>query len=127
VVSFAARIYQMALLDITDLDVFYDKAQSLHGVSFSVDSGKIVGIIGPNGAGKSTLLDSILGLTTRKGRISFDGTDLTCWSAATTHGTRSMKICVWYSTCSQCLRLGSFRKPSPKAAESGRWFRSGAR
>ena len=66
----------MALLEITNLDVFYGKAQSLHGVSLSVDSGKIVGIIGPNGAGKSTLLDSILGLTTRKGRISFDGTDL---------------------------------------------------
>ena len=67
----------MALLDITDLDVFYGKAQSLHGVSLSVEAGTIVGIIGPNGAGKSTLLDSILGLTTRKGRISFDGIDLT--------------------------------------------------
>lgn len=66
----------MALLEITDLDAFYGKAQSLHGVSLSVEAGKIVGIIGPNGAGKSTLLDSILGLTTHTGKISFDGTDL---------------------------------------------------
>lgn len=66
----------MALLEITDLEVFYGKAQSLHGVSLNVEAGKIVGIIGPNGAGKSTLLDSIFGLTTRTGSIRFDGTDL---------------------------------------------------
>ena len=67
----------MALLEISNLDVFYGKAQSLHGVTLNVDAGKIVGIIGPNGAGKSTLLDSVLGLTTRNGQIRFDGADLT--------------------------------------------------
>ncbi len=67
----------MALLEITDLEVFYGKARSLHGVSLEVGAGKIVAIIGPNGAGKSTLLDSIVGLTKRTGRIVFDGTDLT--------------------------------------------------
>ncbi len=66
----------MALLEITDLEVFYGKARSLHGVSLEVGAGKIVAIIGPNGAGKSTLLDSIVGLTKRTGRIVFDGTDL---------------------------------------------------
>ena len=66
----------MALLEISNLEVFYGKAQSLHGVSLDVEAGKIVGIIGPNGAGKSTLLDSILGLTTRTGEITFDGADL---------------------------------------------------
>ena len=66
----------MALLEIKDLDVFYGKAQSLHGVDLNIEAGKIVGIIGPNGAGKSTLLDSVLGLTTRNGTIRFDGTDL---------------------------------------------------
>jgi branched-chain amino acid transport system ATP-binding protein len=66
----------MALLEIANLDVFYGKAQSLHGVDLSVEAGKIVGIIGPNGAGKSTLLDSVLGLTSRTGEVRFDGTDL---------------------------------------------------
>lgn len=66
----------MALLDVTDLDVFYGKACSLHQVSLAVERGTIIGIIGPNGAGKSTLLDSIVGLTTRTGRIKFNGTDL---------------------------------------------------
>ena len=71
-----SRTEAMALLEITNLEVFYGKARSLHGVSFNVDAGKIVGFIGPNGAGKSTLLDSIVGLTARKGQIFFDGTDL---------------------------------------------------
>jgi branched-chain amino acid transport system ATP-binding protein len=66
----------MAFLEVTDLEVFYGKACSLHGVSLSVEKGAIIGIIGPNGAGKSTLLDSIIGLTNCSGQIKFDGTDL---------------------------------------------------
>ena len=72
----------MTLLSITDLDVFYGKAQALHGVSLDVKAGEIVAIIGPNGAGKSTLLDSILGLTKRQGSITFDGQDITRMAAA---------------------------------------------
>ncbi len=66
----------MPLLEITDLEAFYGKARSLHGVSLKVDAGSILGIIGPNGAGKSTLLDSIMGITTTKGQIRFDGADI---------------------------------------------------
>ena len=72
----------MTLLGIKDLDVFYGKAQALHGVSLDVAAGKIVAIIGPNGAGKSTLLDSIVGLTKRQGQITFDGRDITRMAAA---------------------------------------------
>ena len=42
-----------------------------------MEPGRIVAVIGPNGAGKSTLLDSIIGLTRREGRITFDGRDVT--------------------------------------------------
>ena len=66
----------MAFLEIRDLEAFYGRARSLHGVSLDVEAGTIVGIIGPNGAGKSTLLDSILGLTETKGEIRLDGTSL---------------------------------------------------
>ena len=67
----------MAFLEIRDLEAFYGRARSLHGVSLGVEAGAIVGIIGPNGAGKSTLLDSILGLTVTAGEIRLDGTRLT--------------------------------------------------
>jgi len=66
----------MAFLEVKDLEVFYGKACSLNNVSLSVEKGAAIGIIGPNGAGKSTLLDSIVGLTTCRGQIFFDGTDL---------------------------------------------------
>ena len=67
----------MALLEIRDLEAFYGRARSLHGVSLDVEAGTVVGIIGPNGAGKSTLLDSILGLTETQGDIRLDGASLT--------------------------------------------------
>lgn len=66
----------MALLEITNLEAFYGKARSLHGVSLEVEAGKIAAIIGPNGAGKSTLLDSVMGITTTTGTVRFDGKDI---------------------------------------------------
>ena len=52
----------MALLEVKDLAVRYDKAAILNGVSLEVGEGEFVGIVGPNGAGKSTLLRAISGL-----------------------------------------------------------------
>lgn len=66
----------MAFLEVKDVEAYYEKAQALRGISFSVEKGECIGIIGPNGAGKSTLLDSIIGLTDWRGQIIFDGTDL---------------------------------------------------
>lgn len=40
----------------------YGKVTALDGISFEVQSGKIIAIAGPNGSGKSTLVKIILGL-----------------------------------------------------------------
>jgi branched-chain amino acid transport system ATP-binding protein len=64
----------MALLEIDDIHVFYDKIEALKGISLVVDQGKIVTLVGGNGAGKSTTLRAISGLLhPRHGSIKFDG------------------------------------------------------
>ncbi|HLT27204.1 MAG TPA: ABC transporter ATP-binding protein [Zeimonas sp.] len=68
----------MSLLSIVDADVYYGKAQALHGVSLEVQEGEIVSLVGRNGAGKSTLLKAAIGLNPlRRGRRLLRGADVT--------------------------------------------------
>jgi branched-chain amino acid transport system ATP-binding protein len=62
----------MSLLEVENIDVFYEDVQAVWGISLHVDEGEIVGIIGANGAGKSTMLNTISGLIQpRAGSIVF--------------------------------------------------------
>ncbi len=64
----------MSLLEIRDLHAGYGEIEVLHGVSLSVEEGRIVTLIGANGAGKTTLLKTISGLIRPdSGDIEFDG------------------------------------------------------
>jgi branched-chain amino acid transport system ATP-binding protein len=66
------------LLEVNDIHVFYGQIEALKGVSLTVDRGEIVALIGANGAGKTTTLKTISGLRpVRRGRLVFDGTDIT--------------------------------------------------
>jgi manganese/iron transport system ATP-binding protein len=49
-------------LEVRDLAAGYGSAPAIHGVSFAIPPGQMVGVIGPNGAGKTTLFKAILGL-----------------------------------------------------------------
>jgi ABC-2 type transport system ATP-binding protein len=61
------------VIEAHDLRKSYGRQRALDGVSFSIDSGRIVGIIGPNGAGKTTALKAILGLTPFEGELTVLG------------------------------------------------------
>ncbi|MEV4292194.1 ABC transporter ATP-binding protein [Nonomuraea bangladeshensis] len=65
------------MLEVRDLTVRFGGITALHGVSFAVARGEMVGLIGPNGAGKTTLFNC---LTRRyeadSGVIAYEGTDL---------------------------------------------------
>ena len=67
----------MAMLKVTDLQVYYGVIQALKGISFEVNEGEVIALIGANGAGKTTILHTVTGLINQKaGKIEFEGKDI---------------------------------------------------
>lgn len=48
-------------IEVVDLKKFYGEQAALGGISFTVNTGEIVGFLGPNGAGKSTTMKILTG------------------------------------------------------------------
>ena len=71
-------------LQVTDATIGYDADKPLQKrVSFCVQDGEVCCVLGPNGCGKTTLVNTILGMQPLlSGKITFDGSDITQWSAA---------------------------------------------
>ena len=70
----------MSALTAEGLHTFYGKSHILHGVSLTVEEGRITALLGRNGAGKSTTLRSLMGLTPpREGKVEIFGRDTTHW------------------------------------------------
>jgi branched-chain amino acid transport system ATP-binding protein len=66
------------MLDVSNINTYYDSSHILFDVSLTMNKGEVVGLLGRNGAGKSTTLRSIHGLTPPlSGRITFKGEDVT--------------------------------------------------
>ena len=64
----------MALLTVSNAELYYDHVYALKGVSIEVSEGETVALIGANGAGKSSILRAITGLRKlRSGEVLFDG------------------------------------------------------
>jgi len=73
----------LSLLEVSDLRVSFNTAdgvvKAVRGVSFSVDTGRTLGIVGESGSGKTVLTQTLLGLAPGgqvSGQAVFDGTDL---------------------------------------------------
>jgi len=65
-----------ALLEVKNIETYYDLVYAIRGASFTVETGSITAILGNNGAGKSTILKTIMGQIEDqpdKGIIEFDG------------------------------------------------------
>ena len=54
-------------VEVNNLSVSYYGNEVIKDISFSFETGNLIGIIGPNGAGKSTLMKAVLGLTPKNG------------------------------------------------------------
>jgi branched-chain amino acid transport system ATP-binding protein len=71
-----------ALLTLQSVHSYYGSLHVLKGVSLHVRAGEIVALLGANGAGKTTTLKTISGLLRpRKGRVEFQGENITRLSA----------------------------------------------
>ncbi len=93
----------MAMLEVRDLHTsFFTKAgevKAVNGVSFSLDSGKVLGIVGESGSGKSVTAYSILQILTPPGRIvggsiRFQGKELVGVSDGEMRKIRGNKISI---------------------------------
>lgn len=66
------------LLEVKNLTVKYGEITALHGISLSVEEGKLTTLLGSNGAGKSTLVKTLSGqLKPASGEILFNGENIT--------------------------------------------------
>jgi neutral amino acid transport system ATP-binding protein len=66
-----------SLLEVSGLDKRFGGVQAVRDCSFTIPSGKVIGLIGPNGAGKSTTLDLISGFKRADaGSVQFAGREI---------------------------------------------------
>lgn len=62
------------IIDIHDLHFSYSSLEVLHGISFRIRRGEMVGFLGPNGAGKSTTIKILAGIQpTGRGKVHIAG------------------------------------------------------
>ena len=69
------------LLEVEGLDVKYGRNHAVNQVDLNLEEKGIVTILGANGAGKSSVLKAIQGTERAGGKVTFDGTDISDWSA----------------------------------------------
>jgi ABC-2 type transport system ATP-binding protein len=63
-----------SVINIRDLYFSYHATEVLHGISFQVHRGEVVGLLGQNGAGKSTTLKIIAGILPKsRGKVQITG------------------------------------------------------
>jgi len=66
------------ILSIKGLEKKYGKKTVVKNISFSMESGQVIGLLGPNGAGKTTTFYMIVGfIKANGGRIFLDEKDIT--------------------------------------------------
>lgn len=75
---FLCEIYNFYMsITVKNTSKYYGKQKALNDVSFSIDTGEIVGFLGPNGAGKSTMMKIITAyIEANEGEVLVNGLDV---------------------------------------------------
>lgn len=65
------------MIEVKNLTKRYGDLKAVDDISFSVDSGEVLGFLGPNGAGKSTTMNIITGyISSTSGTVTIDGSEI---------------------------------------------------
>ncbi|MBE6928983.1 MAG: ATP-binding cassette domain-containing protein [Clostridia bacterium] len=65
------------MIEVKNLTKLYGNKRAVNDLSFTINSGEVVGFLGPNGAGKSTTMNIITGyLSSTSGSVSVCGIDV---------------------------------------------------
>lgn len=65
------------MIEVKNLVKRYGNHAAVNDLSFTVETGKVVGFLGPNGAGKSTTMNMITGyIAPTEGEVLIDGIDI---------------------------------------------------
>lgn len=65
------------MVEVKDLKKSYGDKLAVNNVSFTVNTGEVLGFLGPNGAGKSTTMNIITGyLSSTAGTVTIDGCEI---------------------------------------------------
>lgn len=65
------------MIEVKHLSKRYGKLLALDDISFTVDTGEVLGFLGPNGAGKSTTMNIITGyISSSEGTVTVDGSEI---------------------------------------------------
>ncbi|GGH62941.1 ATP-binding cassette domain-containing protein [Frigidibacter albus] len=110
------------LLSVEDAAVSYGAVEAVRGVALQVASGSVATIIGANGAGKTSLLSALGGLLPMRGRVIYDGHDITRLGTADRVAaglalvTESRDL-FGTMTVEDNLRLGAYTRTRAEAAQ----------
>ena len=113
----------MAMLEVSNINVYYGMIHAIKGITFEVNAGEIVTLIGANGAGKSTTLQTVSGLLRSKtGSITFNGKSL---GSVPAHKIVSMGIAhvpegrriFQQMTVEENIEMGAYTRPGSEYAE----------
>ncbi len=101
----------MALLEVEDLEVRFTTrdgvVHAVNGLSFSLDAGETLGLVGESGSGKSQTALALMNLLadngSRRGRIRFQGKDLSSLSEREMNGLRGNRMAMIFQDPMSCL------------------------
>jgi len=111
------------MLEVHALECAYGRIPALKGVDLELRAGELVALVGGNGAGKTTLLRALSGVLRSRGRVLFDGRDLSgappeARVAAGIVQVPEGRQVFGPLSVEDNLRLGAYRRGGPDAART---------